>query len=133
MFRLKKDYTVLHNTTRIDEIMQNNMDVLRKIARTEAKRLFELGIRHVDDCPNTRWGELIMEKDLDSKIIAYMKQKGKVSADVLAHVFDIPINRALRRLENLQKHRLVRVTTSVSSRIFELTENNRKRKQNGGK
>ena len=71
-----------------------------------------------------------MEKDLDSEIIAYMKQKGKVSADVLAHVFDIPINRALRRLENLQKHRIVRVRTSVTSRIFELTEYDRKRNQN---
>jgi len=29
--------------------MTKNMTDLRKIARIEAKRLFELGIRHVDD------------------------------------------------------------------------------------
>lgn len=62
-------------------------------------------------------------EDLDTKILEFIEQNGNTSSDVIAHEFEIPINRALRRLGNLQKFGLVKVATTVHTRKYRCTKN----------
>ena len=64
-------------------------------------------------------------EDLDSKIHKFINENGNTCSRVIAHAFDITINRALRRLEKLQKFGIVELATAGDTRIYRCTKKGR--------
>ena len=64
-------------------------------------------------------------EDLDSEIHKFINETGTTSSKVIAYAFDIPINRALRRLGKLQKFGLVELATADDTRVYRCTKKGR--------
>ena len=64
-------------------------------------------------------------EDLDSKIHKFINENGITSSRVIAYAFDIPINRALRRLGKLQKFGIVELATARDMRAYRCTKKGR--------